>query len=336
MNNDIIVCTWGIGPSYRKRVIDHINKAINSGYDKIFPYLILTDKPDDFCKIQEETGLIKKIVNIHTEREKHSKWSKEHEFIPVSLTEEGYGLEFRNKNLNERKVFSYGVHRFYYPAVSELGYSKFLHCDSDFNIRYDKITKGECSEEEFMLQFNTPVNTMKGCNLETFLINKDRCDIWNNSNIILACFLRYFLKNEFNKSNFKYLTSTYTQTEGPFRYYNFSSSKDILEYFKIVDKGLEIALKDRIFESQLLPNGYCYIDNVVTSIANEMMGIEPIEFSTDWYTPNVYYEDRYFFPVGHQSNVDGQDLSLRFTSNISEFMKENSTLLKFLKPNIYG
>lgn len=334
---EVIVGTWGIGPTYRKRVLHHIQKSIDSGYDNIFPYVVLTDKPDDFYEIQEKTGLIEKIVNVHTEREIYSKWSKEYEFIPNSLTEKEYGSEFRTELFLKNRSFSYGLHRFYFPTISQLGYRKFLHCDSDFDIRYDKIVSGQCTEKEFMDQFDTPVYTMKGCDLETFTIDEHRWrSPWNNSNIILACHLRYILSKEFGIESYKHLTPFFTQTEGPFRFYHFELPEDIHKYFTYYDKGVEIVLKDEVFRKHCQPQIYAYVDNVIAAVVNELMNIEPLLFSKDWHTANIYYEDRHFLPTGHIVHFpDGEALSLQDTDSVSEFLEKNNKLLKFIMPNRY-
>ena len=50
----IIVATWGCGPTYRDRVKQNILKAKNTNYDKIIPYLILTDYVDDFLEFKND------------------------------------------------------------------------------------------------------------------------------------------------------------------------------------------------------------------------------------------------------------------------------------------
>ena len=57
-----VVSIWGIGPSYRLRVKKHIEEALNSGYENIMEFVILTDDTDDFKELCEKTDKIKCII----------------------------------------------------------------------------------------------------------------------------------------------------------------------------------------------------------------------------------------------------------------------------------
>ena len=163
--NKPIVATWGTGPTYRNRIKHNIQKAIDTGYDNIMNYIILTDYPEEFDDFRKSNNKIIDILDIHKIRKNHP-WSEKHEYIPLGKDEKSYGEDYWNSKHKKNKNFSYGLNRFSLPAIAELGFNKFLMCDCDVDIRYDKIIKNECSEEDFWKEFDTPVNSMKGCDLE--------------------------------------------------------------------------------------------------------------------------------------------------------------------------
>jgi hypothetical protein len=61
MQEKPIALIWGLGPSYRKRVKSTIETALNSGYDNIMEFIILTDVPEDFYELRDTS---KKIIDI--------------------------------------------------------------------------------------------------------------------------------------------------------------------------------------------------------------------------------------------------------------------------------
>ena len=73
--NDIVVSTWGIGKVYRDRIKHNIRKANSFGYDKVLPYIILTDNPSYFDDLRNEyPDKILKVLNLMVERETHCSW----------------------------------------------------------------------------------------------------------------------------------------------------------------------------------------------------------------------------------------------------------------------
>lgn len=325
--NDIIISTWGIGPSYRKRVITHINKCIDSGYDKIIPYIILTDNPDDFKELAKNKKIVKKVINIHKERNKYSKWSEKYEFLSKFNDEYRYGKENREKSLNGWDTFSYGLHRFSWPTICKLGYTKFIHCDPDFEIRYDKIISGEIPEKQFWEEFNTPINSMKGVVLEEFNLKGTKEDIWSDFNVILYCILKYRLNDIFNLPPIQVYLPFFIQTEGPFRFYNLSSTDKIMECFKMVDKGIELVLKEPFFREHQRPQPYAYLDNVVHAAVNNLLDIKMLDFPPIIFTPNIYLEDRYFLPNGSEWVINGEKMFIESGTNIEDFIKKNKKII---------
>jgi len=330
---DIIVATWGIGEAYRNRIKHNIRKAISTGYENILPYIILTDKPSEFQDLLNETDLILKILDINEEREKYSPWSKELEHIPPDNEDKEYGKKYREENYKNGKIFSYALNRFSLPTISEMGYKKFILCDSDTDIRYDRIVNSECTEKEFWNEYNTPINTMKGCDLEVFHMNRE-CDggYWIRANVVMANLLRFYLQKKYTHLNKPhYLSQEYTQTEGPFRYYKLDSPQKVRDVFNLWDDSMKYLLSEKVTREQLCPGRYMYIDNVPFSITNELLGIKNLDFGKFWHTVNIYLADRYFFPKGHGHNVNGRSLSLQPADTKEEFYKINEELINYFK-----
>jgi hypothetical protein len=334
VHENIIVATWGCGPTYRDRVKQNILKAKNTNYDKIIPYLILTDYVDDFLEFKNDEKLVVDVIDINKERSKYSEWSYNLEYIPNYLTEKEYGIDYREKT-NVGKKFSYALNRFSLPTISKMGFNKFLMCDCDTDIRYDKIVNGETTEELFWEEYNTPLNTMKGCDLENFNFSRwPNFEGWGSNNIILANHMRYYLKNKYpedvrNNPNFIWLGNQFWQTEGPFRFYNLESSKKVMDVFNIWDELMKFGLSDEMFRRHLSPGQYMYIDNVPVTVTNEFLNINPLNFDKFWHTVNIYNADRFFFPQGHVENVNGEILSFQIGETKEEFFLRNKKLIDF-------
>jgi hypothetical protein len=336
MSNKPIIATWGTGPTYRNRIKHNIQKAIDTGYDNIMDYIILTDYPEDFYQFQDKTKKIIDIINIHEVRPKYSDWTLNHEFIPKSLDEENYAKEWRELRENHN-WFTYSLNRFSLPRISELGYSKFVMCDCDVDIKYDRIVNKDCTEEEFWDQYNTPINSMKGCDYETHdlqnidvhrLQNFDSHNLF--SRVVLGNILRYALGQKFpNKyKNINLFKTKVIQTEGPFRYYNLADSNMVREYFNIWDEAMKINIQDNYLRELIYGSAYMLIDNIPVAITNEFMNIKVLNFDKEWHTVNLYYQDRHFFPRGC---VGSDGLSLQPALTTEEFYKINEQHIKYLK-----
>lgn len=337
MENRPIVATWGTGPSYRKRIIKNITDTINIGYDNIMDYIILTDYPEDFYELRDKTKKIIEIVNIHDAR-KISPWSENTEFIPKSIDEYNYGKEYYEINYRNRKLFSYALNRFSLPKISELGYNKFVLADCDVNIRYDKIISGEVTENEFWDQYNTPVNTMKGVDLQKFDIrsaNASEIDLPPNMRLLtdmeMCSILKYKLgekyRDEYHKSGGPF-TTDYTQTEGPFRYYHLTSPQMVRKYFDMWDEAMKILLEDRFLSLCTVAGGYMYVDYIPFSMVNHMLNIKPIRFENKWFTVNIFFQDRYFMPRG---TGFGNGMDFKPAETYEKFFEKNKELIDWLK-----
>lgn len=295
-----IIATWGIGPSYRKRVKNNIIEAINSGYNNIMDYAILTDLPEDFLELSEKTGRIKLISNIHDIRENY-KWSVEHEHIPTPLDDKGYGVEYV-ENLKKCKLFSYALHRFGLIDLSKKGYTKIVFMDADMKIRYDKIGV-DFTEEEFWKEFETEENSMKGCYGEVLQLNNDLKFTWSRSmgstaSIValqMSSILVEYLRKIYNKKINPLITKL-PVTEGPFRYYNFNSPEKVMEYFNIWNKSQQITLTDPYFLNTQNIGGYMLCDYITVAATNLICEMKVMHFTNVIYDMELYYEDRYFLP----------------------------------------
>ncbi len=329
MNKPIIV-TWGLGPSYRDRVKHNFLKSLETGYNNTMDYLILTDIPEDFDELRKSTNKIIDVVNIHEVREQYP-WSKEIEFIPTD--QENYGKEYRD-HMNTRKSFSYSLNRFSLPRIAELGYTKFIMHDPDADIRYDRIVNGEITEEDFWNQFDTPVNSMKGCHME--YVGIDPGDVFvpsaaigPNSKITLQ--MSSILMDRLNQnlnSNFHPILSKLNITEGPFRYYNFESPEKIKEYFDIWNESIKISFSNPEFQICSQCGGYMLCDYIPVGVTNHYCGVKVLHFDPLYYTVNIYFTDRYFSPKV-MNFPDGSHLMPANT--LEEFYQINAKQIEILK-----
>lgn len=336
--NKPIVATWGTGPTYRNRIKHNIQKAIDTGYDNVMDYIILTDYPEEFDEFRKTNNKIIDILNIHDIRKNHP-WSEKHEYIALGKDEKSYGEDYWNSKHIKGKEFSYALNRFSLPRISELGFSKFIMCDCDVDIRYDRIIKKECSEEDFWKQYDTPINTMKGCDLEVHDLNNLRLPFdseigfnqYLNSIIQLGSIIRYQLGKKYPQEYSAAagpFHSKIIQTEGPFRYYNLESSDYVKKYFDIWEEAMLICYEDYILRSRISGGTYMTIDNIPVAIANEFLRITPMNFDKFWHTVHIYVQDRHFFPPGAVLG-DGKSLMPAFT--LEDFYNINKEHIQFRK-----
>lgn len=332
--NDIIVATWGIGQVYRDRVKHNIRKAMATGYDKVMPYVILTDNVDYFDDLKSEfPDKILTTINIITTRHEFCQWdSGNFEHIVLEDDPVKYGKAYREDNWKLGKRFSYGLNRFSLPIIWRMGFKKILMCDSDTDIRYDLIGK-DFTEAEFWAEFDTPVNTMKGCDLETFDAKEHYDDAWRFSNVVISNILKYEIGNRFDKYRgaLDIMSRSVTQTEGPFRFYHFKNVDDVIEYFKIWDWCMYIMLTTKQLNIHCTAGTYMYIDNIPFTTAALAMGIKALNFPKKYHKVNIYKADRHFYPKGHAHDVNGESLSLQPHDDKEEFLRINAKLINYLK-----
>jgi hypothetical protein len=328
-----IISLWGLGPSYRRRVKLNILDAISMGYSNIMDYVILTDYPEDFIELSEQTNKIKAIIDINKVRELYP-WSIELEHIPTSSTnEKEYGEQYIN-NLQYGKMFSYSLHRFSFPTISQLGYNKIVFMDGDVKIRYDKIVSGELTEEQFWEEFNTPVNSMKGCVAEnvyidenTLQFNRSQAMGWDQSMLALqACSIIYHELCKKHNTHRYYLIQNLPITEGPFRYYHLKSPDKVKEVFDIWNDCIEITLSNPNLKSCQYCGGYMLCDYMPVATSNLYCGIQVLNFPNTVYNRQIHFEDRYFIPPG----VPGFGGNFNVGENLEDFMEKNKELKKMM------
>jgi hypothetical protein len=330
-----IISLWGFGPSYRKRIKLNILEAINSGYDNIMDYVILTDYPEDFIELAEQTGKIKAIIDINEARKDYP-WSEKLEHIPSAPTDEKEYAKQYVDNLNNNKYFSYSLHRFSFPTLAKLGYNKIVFMDSDVKIKYEKIINGTISEEDFWAEFDTPVNTMKGVVAEKVYINNENNTFkWSRAmgmgqslySLQLSSIIINKLNEKYNTIKFPLITELNT-TEGPFRYYHLESSKKVQELFNIWNECMNMILSNNFLNQCQLCGGYMLCDYMPVGIANLYCDISVLNFPNIIYNIHIHYEDRYFLPISSAPGLG----TLFIPSDTQEgFMKNNEELKKVLE-----
>jgi len=332
--NKPIISTWGLGPSYRDRVKHNLLKSLETGYGNTMDYIILTDVPEDFDELRSKTNKIIDVIDIHKVREQYPH-SKEIEYIP--LDQENYGKEYRDL-MSVGKDFSYSLHRFSLPRIAELGYTKFVFQDPDVDIRYDKIVSGEITEELFWEQFNTPEDSMKGCHKEYVgvepmpgpeykLITAAAIGHSSESALQLSSILAYELGKKYltNKSS---IILKLDITEGPFRYYNFSSIDKLKTYFNTWNDAIYLSLSNKVFKNCNGCGGYMICDYIPVGISNYLNDIKVLNFDPQFYKVNIYFTDRYFMPRIYNFS-DGT--SLIPSDTLEEFYLKNIEQIKKLK-----
>lgn len=327
-----IIATWGIGPSARRRVKSHILQSINSGYEHIMDYAILTDVPEDFEEIAKETGKIKLITNIHEVRKNYD-WSIEKEPISYSTDYESYAQDWL-EYFKQGKQFSYALHRYQLPDLAKNGYKRILFIDADMKINYEKIGV-TFSEEFFWKEFDTPVNQLKGCIAEKLGIFNNTEFKWSNcigqsiSKEALqgvSIFL-YLLEEKFKKNRF-FIPVNFSLTEGPFRYYNFESTEKVNEYFEFWEEAQRLSLSNPRLRETLGFGGYILCDYSTVSAANIYSQLSIENFNNLIYDIELHYEDRYFLPRPFTASMG---LPLKAAKNIDEFFEINKESYEIAK-----
>lgn len=324
-----VVAIWGLGDSYRDRIKFNIETAIKTGYDNIMDYVILTDLPGDFDEFRLKNKKIIDVVNIHEIREKYPN-TKELEYIPND--QENYGGEYR-ESWSQEKHFSYSLNRFSLPRISELGYKKIVMHDPDADIRYDKIVNKQITEEKFWEQFNTPINSMKGCHKECVSIIGEKytptCAIGSQSSVALqvASILTDRLNKKYN-TNKNPVVHYLEITEGPFRYYNFVSPEKVKEYFEVWNDAIEFSLSDYFMRKSSACGGYMTCDYIPVGTANRYCDVKVLHFDQDYFTVNIYWTDRYFMPKA--VNLPN-NLYLIPGKSVEDFLEKNQLAIEELK-----
>lgn len=323
---------WGIGPTYRARILHNIKKAMATGYNNIMDYVILTDKVSDFAGLDRALSLkIIAVLDINRLRQLYP-WSEQEEYIPGGDSEDEYGRNYV-AGMTKGRMFSYSVHRFSLMVLPGLGIKSFVLQDNDVDIKYDKIVSGKIKEEDFWKEFDTPINSMKGCHHETVIRD-------NTGAIQQAMAIGHNSESVFNISDicFKHLNKLYSTeivpsqitfhiTEGPFRYYNFESVDHVEKYFDVWNEVLRLSYSTFEIKNNMTCGGYMLCDFIPVGIANHYLGMQVLNFPNEFFKTNIYYADRYFMPRG---TGFAEGVYFVPASNVIEFMVKNEATIAWL------
>lgn len=297
-------------------------------------YVVLTDYPDEFVQFAEETGKILAIVDIHEAR-KNDTWSPEVEHVPSKTQDETlYGNQYL-QNLSSNKNFSYALHRYSLPTISQLGFNKIVFMDSDVRIKYAEIGN-TITEEQFWEEFDTTPNTMKGCAKEEVFIEKPDNNAFQVSlqltramgydmsmgALQVASIVLHQLYTKFNIARCPVIHRMEI-TEGPFRYYHFDSPSKVLSYFNTWNETVR-----QIFTNSFLLNfqrcgGYTMCDYMPVGITNIFENITVENFPNTVYQRRIFYEDRYFIPP----MAAGMSREFNAATSKEEFFEKNKELV---------
>lgn len=333
-----VISTWGCGPTFRRRVRSTILEAVNSGYDNIMKYVVLTDYPPDFDDLVA-AGHVIAVLDINKERDFYAPgWSREFEYIPPSATDEvAYANEYK-QGLSEWRFFNYSLHRFSLPYFAKNGHTKFVFMDADVKIKYDQIGKN-FTEEEFWTEFDTPVNHLKGVFPETvsFAPQEDGTIRLNVSMgagscasshaLQVATVLLYEAHRKASATISAPVVSRLVITEGPFKYYHFESGEKLQAYFDTWNDNIRICLSSFEFRNTQMCGGYMLCDYIPIAAANLYHNIQVLPFPNRIYQRQIYYQDRTFIPP----MAAGLSKNFIATDTEAEFHEVNKELIEELK-----
>lgn len=345
INQDTIIVTWGFGPTYRDRIKYQIDEASKVGYDKVMKYFILTDKVEDFVGLDKNIqDLIIDAVDIE-ELRKDDEFSKTYEPLPEKTDDdELYAKQIRDLSDNKGLLLSYGLKRYVIKALAERGITKFLYMDSDIELFYKHILEGKISEEDFWKEFNTPVNSVKGCGYERIYftgVNNNQMEfVWSRSAGVQdskyafqACSIvadKYYSEIGHPES-FEIITSL-PILEGPLRLFNFDSPSKVMEYFNTFNHVYRLFLENRKLYETNLCGGYILCDYFPLALTNIIQRMESMHFTGKMFQFRVFFEDRFWGAPWHEDpSCDSETKHLISTKNKKEFLEVNAKLIECMK-----
>jgi hypothetical protein len=113
-------------------------------------------------------------------------------------------------------------------------------------------------------------------------------------------------------------------TEGPFRYYHFSTPQKVKEYFDAWDEINYIFLSNRYFRSCNLCGGYMLCDYLIYGVTNLFTNTQTLNFPNKIYNRRIFYEDRYFLPPA----AAGMSLNFNNGETMEDFYEKNKDLVE--------
>lgn len=342
MKKDIVLSTWGFGPTYRNRIVYNIEEAIKSGYPNPMKYFILTDHVSDFVGLDQSIrDMIVDVFDINDLR-KDDEFSKKYEPLPQEKVDDyGYAMQLR-KNSDELGLLpSYGLQRYSLKALSELGVSNFLCIDSDVEIPYNRLVSGVISEEEYWGNFNTPINSIKGSGYEVVkfghIDDQRKMEfIYGNtigaSDSILALqacsTVSYKYYEDLGRLDSWRIVTELPTLEGCIRYYNFESSQKLKDFFDSYNKIYSLFLSHpRLYDVNRCGN-YMLCDVVPLALSSKLNDIQLLHFPGKLYQLRVFFQDRFWGPPWYYNpDCNGKGLHLLPAKTLKEFLDINNELI---------
>ena len=342
MNKDIVISTWGFGPTYRNRIKFQIEEAIKSGYNPLMKYIILTDHINDFVGLdQSMRDMIVDVVDIEDLR-KDDDFSLKFEPLPEEKVDDYEYAKQLRYNSDERKLLpSYGLQRYNLKTLSKLGISKSLFIDSDVEIPYNRLVSGQISEETYWNVFDTPDNSIKGSGYE--VIKFGRIDdqqkmefiygktigSTDSTRVLQACsivtYKYYEERGELDRWNILEKLAT---LEGCIRYYNFESTEKLDAFFNSYNSIYSLFLEQpRLYDVNRCGN-YMLCDVIPLALASQINDIELLHFPGSLYQLRVFFQDRFWGPPWHfDPDCNGRGVNLLPAKTLEEFLKINEELI---------
>jgi hypothetical protein len=289
MKPQIVIATWGIGPSYRVCVKDYVQSMIskNSLFD--LHIVIMTDLVeffDDIRTLPEIKDIVDMQSLVHTFG---SGWDGE--YVPKQKFNPEYREEVKDNIARYGHGFSYNLRRFLLPVMATHGYTSFFLIDPDHELILN---------ENLIPHLNTPVNTVSGICYEVIKIDTSiphphpfvYSAAFGMNSIHAMTDLRLALHLLYTKLNENRFAEDIYQgvdiTEGPLRYFNFESTELILKYFRYWDAFVELIYKTPGLHRLINRIGELHTDFIPVTVATIASHMKMIPFSRDVYTSEVY------------------------------------------------
>jgi hypothetical protein len=178
---------------------------------------------------------------------------------------------------------------------------------------------------------------MKACHKETLVIRDSvvfRCSnaIGQGSLVTLQIVAVAIDRiNSIRNTKVNPLKNVLDVTEGPFKYYHFSNPQEVKDYFEVLNECVKICYSSVEFMMASIGGGYMLCDFIPVAAANAYKNVGVLNFENQYFTVNVYGNDRYFMPKA----VNLQDGSgLIPAETLEEFYEINKDKIQQLESNL--
>lgn len=352
LHEQIVIATWGFGPTYRDRVKYNIEEAYNSGYQRLMKFVIMTDYVSDFTNLKPEIqDMIVGVFDINELRQQDD-FSFQFEPIPKNVVDDAeYAKEWRSICDDQHQLMSYGLKRYLLKAIAEhTEYTKILMIDSDVELPYDRLVSGQLDERSFWAHLNTPENTIRGCGYEELRILRTGISTFSGvfeligsksmggtdsvkglqaATAVMYEYLRAHQRlNEFDP------LERMPILEGPVRYFNFSSKERLRSFFNTFNHVMKIFLETRQLYSCNTCGGYILCDYLPLSLTMILEKTNSFHFAGQMYHFRIFHEDRFFGPSWTEyPDCNGKHLYLKEAKSRKEFLEINAEIIECMKKN---